>query len=109
MTIREARGFAEVWKNKLGLSNIKLEVRRPKPNEMEGKDHVAEAYWKPEFQHARILLRKDANIHDIVHELLHCRLEGHQPTPREYDPLYERAINALVDALIGYPEPGSLT
>ena len=106
MTLREARKRADHWKKKLGLENYKFDIRRGK---MEGPEYVGHAYWKPEYQEAQILLRKDAGEHDLLHEMLHVRLESHLAAPIDYDPLYERAINALVDALIGYPEPGSLT
>lgn len=109
MTIREARKRADYWKKKLGLDNFKFEIKRVTSKEMAGDEYVGHAYWKPEYQEARIHLRKDANEHDLLHEIVHVRMESHLPAPREYDPLYERGINAMVDALIGYPEPGSLT
>ncbi len=109
MTIREARKRADHWKKKLGLENYKLDIRRVSASEMEGPEYVGHAWWKPEYQEARIDLRKDANEHDLLHEILHIRFEAHLEAPREYDALYERAINAVVDALIGHPEPGSLT
>lgn len=109
MTLKEFRLAADSWKVKLGLADYRFEIRRAKPSDMEGSEYVGHAFWKPEFQDARILLRKDATLHDLVHEMLHVRLESHLPAPREYDPLYERGINAITDALVGFPEPGPLT
>ncbi len=117
MTIRELRQEARVWQEKLGLHEWTLIVRWGKqpPSGMEPDPTKFEmmlncdgnALWSPENASALILIDKKApgKRHTLVHELLHVRFEGHQPKPKKYDPLYERAINVLVAALLGEPEP----
>lgn len=49
---------------------------------------------------------KDPIEEDVVHELLHIRLEGHKGQ-EGYDPMIERALNVLAKVLVeGYGDEG---
>lgn len=65
-------------------------------------EHSGECWWNGEHGSAYILVSdKHPNPEQIlVHEMLHLRLEGHLPEPLDYNHQYERAINAIADALL---------
>lgn len=111
MTLSEARAACKRWQARLKMADIKILVRYPKPeDDFDPKTTVATCWWHPEYSRGLLVIRRNANEHDIVHELLHFRLEGHtcldSPAAkrRRADVLYERALNAIAEALTGVPE-----
>ena len=100
MTIGELRASARYWQERLGLNDWKITIRQAKNSEMAGDEYAGHAYWIPEYPEGTILVRRGSGVDIVLHELLHIRLEGHRPSPKRYDALYERALNALTDALL---------
>lgn len=107
MGIRELRRKAEEYRQALGLTEwvIRVSWGRPSENpdyskgEMDA-DATGNACWHTEECLAWIYLRRGSDnlLETLIHELLHIRLEGHRD-PVRYDPLYERALNAIASAL----------
>lgn len=104
MTLKELRKAIKIWQPKLGLDNWTITVLIGKDEDMAGEEYIGHCFWKPEYAEATIMVRKGANLHVLVHEAVHLLLEGHLVQPKRYDPLYERAINILTEALIGEKE-----
>lgn len=108
MTIKEARHIAAKWQKTLRLQHWRIHVRwRTKSDEANYKLEVdTEGFidWFTEQGIATIFLKKDATEYTICHELLHLLESGHLPVPVKYDPIYERALNILVDVLMRKPE-----
>lgn len=112
MTLSEARKLCKKWQARLKMSDLKIHVRYPIPEDkFDPKETTACCWWHPEFSsRGLIIITKKVTEHDIVHELLHFRLEGHtdlsskEARARRNDAMYERAINALAQALTGTPE-----
>lgn len=111
MTLAHARKLCRKWQRRLKLSDHTIELRYPVPSDdFDAENLAARCTWTPQYTWARILVTKNVTEHDIVHELLHVRLEGHTSLEtadakrRRADHLYERAINALAEALTGKPE-----
>lgn len=112
MGIRELRKESEKWQTRLGLKewDIRLVwgIASDQPDYWSGEiDHGVDAnsWWQAEECRAIISIDKECAdpLGTLVHELVHIRFEGHHaPDKRRYDPLYERAINATVAALLGY-------
>lgn len=120
MKISELRLAAGEWQARLGLHEWELLIAwgkkaqpgcLPEIKKLEMDDDCeGNCYWQPEHPFGIILLRRKstAHLHTLVHEMLHLRLEGHQNQPNDYDPLYERSINALTAALLGETEPNAV-
>ena len=108
MKIAELRKDARAWQERLGLTEWQIQVNWGKPSqqpdyskgEMDAGS-VGNACWHTEECRAWIYLRRGSEHlrETLVHELLHIRLEGHRE-PVRYSPLYERALNAIVAALL---------
>ncbi len=108
MRIAELRETCRYWQTELGLTDWRIHLRFPKAGEI-SQEYAGHTYWKPEYPEGLIIVDRSAGAHTIVHELLHIRLEGHRIACKRYDPLYERALNCLAEALLKDPEPGELT
>src|SRR6185369_9187652 len=96
------------WQAALGLQHWRITLKRGKSVEIDPKPFsneilstcAAHSWWVAESPNAVIALLPTEGTHTLVHELLHIRLEGHRKSPAKYDPLYERAINHLTEALL---------
>lgn len=109
LSIKEIRKEATHWQRELGLGDWEIQVNWGRPaavpnfdkGEMEA-DSVGNVCWHTEESVAWVYLRRGAgNVQEtLVHEMLHVRLEGHREAPMRYDPLYERALNAIATALV---------
>lgn len=108
MTITEARKFAAKWQKKFRLQNWRIHVRwRTKADDMDyniESDTEGFIDWFTEQGIATMILKKDATEYSVCHECIHLLSSGHLPVPTTYDPIYERAINVLVDVLMQKPE-----
>lgn len=111
MTLARARRLCKKWQGRLKMTDHVIELRFPvASDEFDKKTTVARCTWTPQYTWGRILVTRAVTEHDIVHELLHLRLEGHtsldskEAKRKRGDFLYERAINALAEALTGVPE-----
>lgn len=62
------------------------------------------ATWDIENQHLSVIIAPHLALADVeetvVHELLHCRFEGHKPTCNKHDPHYEQGLNKVAAALV---------
>lgn len=118
MTLRELRRELPKWQSLMRLKDWKVKLhwgrpvvdRAPDETKLEmAADCAGHIVWMPEYGEALILLQKGEGLHSMVHELFHLKLEGHSPKAKKYDPLYERALNDLTDAIIGEPEESGLS
>ena len=110
MRMIELRRALNQWRDRLGLANFKIELaqgralppgQEPEPFSKDlAHDCSGHTWWQAEYPEVLIVVRRGEDEATIVHELLHLRLEGHLTRPRKYDPLYERALNELADALV---------
>lgn len=112
MKLAKARKLCKKWQTKLRMSELDILVRFPVPKDkFDPEEFSASCWWHPEFSSKGVMIvRPNVDEHDIVHELLHFRLEGHtylnskEAIRRRGDTLYERALNAIAEALTGVPE-----
>lgn len=96
------------WQAALGLQHWRISLKRGKSVEADPKPFsneilrtaVAHSWWVAESPNAVIAMLRGQGTHTLLHELIHIRLEGHRASPAKYDPLYERAINHLTEALL---------
>lgn len=108
MRVKELRERCTFWQNRLKLQDWDVLVKVGRLVEHEPDYEAGEmphtyeglACWSTEEAKCLILISPKSPDRErtLKHELLHLRLEGHQD-PKKYDDQYERAINALVDAL----------
>ena len=108
MKIAEARQIAKKWQEILRLKDWRIHIRWRKPSDTKDYDmqpNIAGCVdWFTEQGIITIILRRDANEHVILHELIHCRIESHREKPEDYSEQYEFGINVLTDVIMGEPE-----
>lgn len=108
MTTVQLRKFCKEMQSRLGLSEWKISIRFSKECDMAGGEYAGHAFWKPEYREGEILVLRVQDEyeikHTVCHELIHILLENHRDRPKRYDPMYERGLNALAEAILGKPE-----
>jgi hypothetical protein len=97
--LRELQAYAELWQRRLGLTNWTVNLLWASTTEAE--NHWGLNYWHTEDALCTIKIARGdrRKEHTVIHELIHLALEGHGEA-HPYDPMYERGINKLTDALM---------
>jgi hypothetical protein len=103
MTTRQIQKALPFWKGLLRLEDWVVQVDNAPAQVMvctDGTDAWGLTTWSAEDMRAQVHLRRGAGEEVLVHELLHLVYEGDQDGPRDYDILFERALNRTAGALV---------
>lgn len=103
MTIKRAREILAEYQALLDLGEWEIRVRWARNGELEANDMGA-VRWCTDTAQADMFLRRglqERELRDtIIHELVHVTLQGHADHTGKRDPMFERGINRITDAIL---------